>query len=81
MEIRTKFDIGEKVYFFDAGRNKTEKGEVFSIGVYINRKGEKEIGYYIKESESKPPERFSENMVFKHKGDVFDLYMKITNNI
>lgn len=80
MEINTKFNIGEQVYFLDPEEGKLINGEIYSITAYVD-KNKKEYKYTIKPGQELSISIIPECFIFKSKDDVLDFCIKLTKDI
>lgn len=82
MIVKSKFDIGDKVYYWSIKEANVLCGNIAYIRIMADKEKIK-ISYGIE----KVNERFSisedipEHLVFKEREDVFEFCMKLTKNI
>lgn len=86
MIFKSKFDIGDVVYYWSNKKIKALRGEICSISLSKLKDNEEQWNYSIIPTldEDKPfsiCEMVSESLVFKERDDVFDFCMKLTEGI
>ena len=83
MDIKTTFDIGESVYYFNGKKGKICQGEVMSIGLFVSENNVEEV-LHIREKGGngfRMPDNISPSMVFRKRDDVFEFCYKLTEGI
>ena len=84
MILKSKFDVGEQVYYFDNKTIKALKGEIQAIYVSATDK-EISFSYFVKPLGSFIVNPFAttlpESLIFREKDDIIDFCIKLTDNI
>lgn len=86
MKFDSKFDIGDKVYYWSIEKVKILFGEIESISLWQTDNKEPSWRYGIAPIDPKKPmlairEQVPEHLVFQRRDDVFDFCMKLTEGI
>ena len=83
MEIKTKFDIGERVHYFSKKIEKFRVGEITSINLMV-LKGNVIETYEIRAEgadEFSMPEYSAPSMIFKERDDAFDFCNELMQGV
>lgn len=86
MEINSKFNIGDKVYFWSTNKVKIIHGEIDSISIYVTNSNIRN-SYGVIPIKTKNDNFFAlseqvpEHLIFRERDDVFEFCMKLTEYI
>lgn len=87
MAFESKFDIGERVYYWSVNSVRMLWGEISDISFYADKDGASSWLYGLSQVDvetDKPSftrERIPEHLLFRERSDVLDFCMKLTENI
>lgn len=87
MLIQTKYEVGQKVYFFDSEKGQFQQGEIKTIEVHVHRDYDtkalvQRISYEIKTPETKIfGKTIQEASVFKDKNEIAEFALRTTANL
>lgn len=94
MNIETKYNIGDRIYFYDVAEGKIMRGEIDWISIVVSKSERLNgIKYHIKritfDANKYPMEEVGtfachealEHQVFKDRSDALDFAIKITEDI
>lgn len=83
MTFRSKFNIGDKVYFWSFYNVKIMEGKIDYVSLYYSKACGIEWNYGVSplERTSISSERIPEHLVFNNRSDVLDFCMELTKDI
>lgn len=87
MTFESKFNIGERVYYWSVNSVRMLWGEICDISLYADKDGAISWLYGVSQIDvetDKPRyviERTPEHLLFRERSDVFDFCMKLTEGI
>lgn len=81
MLIRTRFDVGQEVFYYDAESCKIKKATVISISVNVLKNDEPEITYWVKLDNEFFGKSIPEASVFKNRDEVDAFTLSLTSEI
>lgn len=87
MLLKTKFDIGDEVYFWSIENVKVSKGIIKEISMWVSMNSKSNYRYGIAELKEGKDVKFTlselipEHLVFKDRDEIIDFCMALTNDI